>query len=325
VSRSVEQAKIMLGSREHSLTVTIGLAIGHAHAEVEPLINNADLALSLAKEKGHNQIYLYRKEDEAHRRNFGTQFDNLETLKQALQARRFSMDYQPIVDLRSGEPSHYEALIRLRDEAGNVLPPDVFIKIAEKFGLATKVDCMVVSTCIRKLAELSYAGKTAGLSINLSGMSVGDAELLALIKHELSATGVDPSRIILEITETAAFQNFYLVQQFVREVKQLGCRFALDDFGVGFSSFYYIKQLDIDYLKIDGTFIQNLLDSTNDRVFVQALVEISRVYGMKVIAEWVENEKVISMLKEIGVDYGQGYHFGRPTPALEMRQLKSKP
>jgi EAL domain-containing protein (putative c-di-GMP-specific phosphodiesterase class I) len=109
------------------------------------------------------------------------------------------------------------------------------------------------------------------------------------------------------------------VQKFMREAKQLGCRFALDDFGVGFSSFYYIKQLDIDYLKIDGSFIRNLRDSANDRVFVQAMVEISRVYGMKVVAEWVENAEIMSLLKDIGVDYGQGYHFGRPTPECEIQ------
>jgi diguanylate cyclase (GGDEF)-like protein len=319
ISSNVEQAKVMLGNREHSLTITIGVALGYASAEVESLVNNADLALMLAKEKGRNQIYLYREADETHRREFGTLFNNLETLKQALQERRFNMHYQPIVHLDSGEPHHYEALIRLRDEAGNVLPPDVFIKVAEKFGLATKIDCMVITACIQKLAELAHAGNPAGLAINLSGNSVGNDELLALIKHELATTGVDPTRIIFEITETAAFRNLDLVQKFMREAKQLGCRFALDEFGVGFSSFYYIKQLDIDYLKIDGSFIRNLRDSANDRVFVQAMVEISRVYGMKVVAEWVENAEIMSLLKDIGVDYGQGYHFGRPTPECEIQ------
>ena len=322
MSSNVEQAKVMLGSREHSLTVTIGVALGYAHMGVDSLVNNADLALLLAKEKGRNQIYFYRDEDETHRKEFGTLFNNLETLKQALQEHRFSMHYQPIVHLQSGGAHHYEALIRLRDEAGSMLPPDVFIKVAEKFGLATKIDCMVVTACIQKLAELARAGNPAGLAINLSGKSVGNAELLALIKRELSASGVDPARIVFEITETAAFHNLELVQQFVREVKQLGCRFALDDFGVGFSSFYYIKQLDIDYLKIDGSFIRNLRDSANDRVFVQAMVEISRVYGMKVIAEWVENTEITALLKDIGVDYGQGYLFGKPGPECEMQHPK---
>ena len=321
ISSNVEQSNVMLGNREHSLTVTIGVALGYALMEMETLVNNADLALLLAKEKGRNQIYRYHEEDETHRKEFGTLFINLEILKQALKESRFSMHYQPIVHLQAGEAHHYEALIRLRDEAGNILPPDVFIKVAEKFGLATKIDCMVVTACIRKLAELTHSGNPAGLAINLSGKSVGNVELLELIKQEIKATGIDPTRIIFEITETAAFHNLDLVQQFVREAKQLGCRFALDDFGVGFSSFYYIKQLDIDYLKIDGSFIRNLLDSANDRVFVQAMVEISRVYGMKIVAEWVENAEIMSLLKEMGVDYGQGYHFGKPMPECEMQSL----
>ena len=324
ISSNIEQAKVMLGNREHSLTVTIGVALGYALMEIEALVNNADLALLLAKENGRNQVYLYHDEDETHRQEFGTLFINLEILKQALKESRFSMHYQPIVHLQEGAPHHYEALIRLRDEAGNVLPPDVFIKVAEKFGLATKIDCMVVTACIRKLAELAHAGNSAGLAINLSGKSVGNIELLALIKSELEKTGVDPTRIIFEITETAVFHNLELVQQFVREAKQLGCRFALDDFGVGFSSFYYIKQLDIDYLKIDGSFIRNLRDSANDRVFVQAMVEISRVYGMKVIAEWVENLETMSLLKDMGVNYGQGYHFGKPMPECEMQPINSE-
>lgn len=314
ISNNVEQSKIMLSNREHSLTVTIGVALGHAQQVQENLVNNADLALFLAKEKGRNQIYLYREEDESHRREFGALFINFEILKEALKESRFSMHYQPIVHLQEGDPHHYEALIRLRDASGNLLPPDVFIKVAEKFGLATKIDCMVVSACIRKLAELERSGNSSGLAINLSGKSVGNTELLKLIRHEIAETGVDPTRIIFEITETAAFHNLGQVQQFVREAKQLGCRFALDDFGVGFSSFYYIKQLDIDYLKIDGSFIRNLRESANDRVFVQAMVEISRVYGMKVIAEWVENRETLSLLADLGVDYGQGYHFGKPAP-----------
>ena len=322
ILNNIEQTKIKLGGREHGLTVTIGAAFGATSKQPQialaVLFENADLALLLAKEKGRNHIYVYCEEDETHRKKIGTQFNNLETLKQALQAGRFSMHYQPIVHLQSGETHHYEALIRLRDEAGNVLPPDVFIKVAEKFGLATKIDCMVVTTCIQKLAELAREGNPAGLAINLSGKSVGNNEILALIKHEITATGVDPTKIVFEITETAAFENIERVQQFVREIKQLGCRFALDDFGVGFSSFYYIKQLDIDYLKIDGTFIRNIRESINDKVFVQAMVEISRVYGMKVIAEWVENVEIVSLLKDANVDYGQGYHFGKPAAECKM-------
>jgi diguanylate cyclase (GGDEF)-like protein len=325
ITSGVEELKIVLGGREHSLTVTVGVALGCAGTDKELLVSNADLALLLAKEKGRNQIYFYQEADETRRQAFGAQFINLEILKRTLRESRFSMHYQPIVHLEAGVPHHYEALIRLQDETGEMLPPDVFIKVAENFGLATKIDCMVVTACIRKLAELARAGSASGLAINLSGKSVGSSELLELIKRELAATGADPTRIIFEITETAAFHNLELVQRFVRDAKQLGCRFALDDFGVGFSSFYYIKQLDIDYLKIDGSFIRNLRESANDRVFVQAMVEISRVYGMQVIAEWVEDPETMALLAGMGVEYGQGYHFGKPAPECEMRAVHPAP
>ena len=234
------------------------------------------------------------------------------------------MHFQPIVHLATGEAHHYEALIRMRDEAGNMLPPDIFIKVAENFGMATQIDSMVVTACIQKLAELEKSGNPCGMAINLSGKSVEDSDLMALIKYQIGIAGVDPTHIIFEITETAAFRNLSKVQQFMREIKKLGCRFALDDFGVGFSSFYYIKQLEIDYLKIDGSFIRNLRENSNDRVFVQAMVQISKVFGMKVIAEWVENTEVLALLHAMGVDYGQGYHFGKPEPECYMKPLSQR-
>ena len=226
------------------------------------------------------------------------------------------MHFQPIVNLQSGETRHYEALIRLFDDDGNMLPPAKFIKTAEIFGLINRVDRMVVSACLEKLAEMKLEGSGAGLAINLSGKSVEDPELLKLIQHELATRNIDPSRVTFEITETALFHNLDQVQHFVQQIKGMGCRLALDDFGVGFSSFYYIKQLDIDYLKIDGSFIQNVLSSANDQVFVRAMVEISRVFDMQVIAEWVESAEVAELLKGFGVDYGQGYHFGKPAPRI---------
>jgi diguanylate cyclase (GGDEF)-like protein len=313
---AIERARISLNGREHSLTVTIGIALGSPGVELEDFINNADFALMLAKRVGRNCFHLYREEDSAHRREFGAQLNSIDLLKDAIENKRFEMYYQPIVSLRDGGVKHYEALIRLRDGQGNILPPDVFIKTAESFGLANKIDRMVVAACIGKLAELGQERADVSVAINLSGKSVGDADLLEVIRGELAGSKVDPARVIFEITETAAFYNLPKVQEFVRQVKALGCRFALDDFGVGFSSFYYIKQLDIDYLKIDGSFIRNLCTSPNDQVFVRAMVEISRVFGMQVIAEWVESEAVGAVLKDMGVDYGQGYHFGKPLPKL---------
>jgi EAL domain-containing protein (putative c-di-GMP-specific phosphodiesterase class I) len=152
------------------------------------------------------------------------------------------------------------------------------------------------------------------VAINLSGKSIGDLQLLQFIEEQVTILQIDPCRLIFELTETAAFYNLDEVRHFVSRIKHLGCRFALDDFGVGFSSFYYIKELEFDYLKIDGSFIANLPRNRNDQVFVRAMVEISRVFGMHVIAEWVEDRETAELLREYGVAYGQGYYFGKPAP-----------
>jgi len=313
---AVEAARITLGGKQHSLTVTVGGTECYAQVPVEKLINDADFALHLAKRAGRNRFHLYQERDKAEQAELGQQLDSLGIVKSALDGRRFEMHFQPIVNLQSGETRHYEALIRLFDDEGKMLPPAKFIKTAETFGLINRLDRMVVSACLEKLAQMEAEGSGAGLAVNLSGKSVEDPELLQLIQNELAARSIDPSRVTFEITETALFHNLDQVQHFVQQIKGMGCRLALDDFGVGFSSFYYIKQLDIDYLKIDGSFIQNLLTSVNDQVFVRAMVEISRVFGMQVIAEWVENAEVADLLKTIGVDYGQGYYFGKPGPLI---------
>jgi len=157
------------------------------------------------------------------------------------------------------------------------------------------------------------------LEVNLSGKSIGDPELPELIEREIAATGVDPGRLVFEITETAAIANMDLARSFAERLRKLGCRFALDDFGAGFSSFYYLKHLPLDYVKIDGDFIRNLAGSLTDQLVVKSIVDIARGMGMKTIAEFVENAETVEMLREKGVDYSQGYHHGRPEP---MRRLE---
>jgi EAL domain-containing protein (putative c-di-GMP-specific phosphodiesterase class I) len=183
------------------------------------------------------------------------------------------------------------------------------------FGLIGRLDRAVVSTCLHQVSRLP---DETGVAINLSGKSIGDPSLLHLIETTIHDLKINPSRIIFELTETAAFYNLDEVRHFVSRIKALGCRFALDDFGVGFSSFYYIKELDFDYLKLDGSFIKNLPKNRNDQVFVRAMVEISKVFGLMVIAEWVEDQETEILLREFSVSYGQGYYFGKPMPLAQI-------
>jgi diguanylate cyclase (GGDEF)-like protein len=310
VMADVEAAKMILSGEPFSLNLVIGGACVYSGIEVEDLLNRADFALHLAREHSRNRIHIYSGADEVHKRELAHQLNTLALVRAALDDKsRISMHYQPIIDLVSGKVSHYESLLRLADDEGKVCNSGELVKTCEVFGLVGRLDHAVIAV---SLADVSRLPEGTGIAINLSGKSIGDPGLLEFIESRIESLGLDPSRIIFELTETAAFHNLGEVRHFVQRIKSLGCRFALDDFGVGFSSFYYIKELDFDYLKVDGSFIAKLTENPHDQVFVRAMVEISKVFGLTVIAEWVEDSATAKMLREFGVAMGQGYYFGKP-------------
>jgi diguanylate cyclase (GGDEF)-like protein len=311
-AREVEEGKMVLAGEAFSLTLVVGGACTHNGIEAEDLLNRADFALHLAREHNRNRIHVYSGADEIHKRELSHQLNTLALVRAALDdPSRMAMHYQPIINLISGEVSHFEALLRLLDDDGKPCNTGELVKTCEVFGLVGRLDMAVVEACLGNMARLPQG---TGVAINLSGKSIGDPSLLQFIESRIDSLGIDPSRIIFELTETAAFYNIGEVRHFVQRIKSLGCRFALDDFGVGFSSFYYIKELDFDYLKLDGSFIAKLPHNPHDQVFVRAMVEISKVFGLKVIAEWVEDRATADMLRDFGVAMGQGYYFGKPVP-----------
>lgn len=312
IVQAVEAVKLVLGGDAYSLTLVAGGACVETGIGMEDLFNRADFALHLARQQDRSKTHIYSEADEIHKRELAHQLNTLALVRAALDdPRRMSMHYQPIVDLQSGKVSHHEALLRLFDETGKPCNAGELVKTCEVFGLIGRLDRAVVAACLNDLHKLP---DDAGVAINLSGKSIGDPALLEYIETRITVLGIDPSRLIFELTETAAFHNLDEVRHFVKRIKDLGCRFALDDFGVGFSSFYYIKELDFDYLKLDGSFIKNLPRNASDQVFVRAMVEISRVFGLSVIAEWVEDQETVDLLKGFKVEYGQGWHFGKPVP-----------
>lgn len=312
ITEKTEGAKMVIGGEAFSLSLMVGGACAIAGMEVEDLLNRADFALHLARERSRNRIRVYSEADEVHKLELAHQLNTLTMVHAALDnGQRMAMHYQPIMNLDTGKVSHYEALLRLTDENGKACNTGELVKTCEVFGLIGRLDRAVVKAC---LGQIENVPDGCGVAINLSGRSIGDPELLGFIEATITQRGIDPSRIIFELTETAAFYNLDEVRHFVRRIKSLGCRFALDDFGVGFSSFYYIKELDFDYLKLDGSFIADLPRNPNDQVFVRAMVEISKVFGLSVIAEWVEDQDTADMLRNFGVAYGQGYHFGKAMP-----------
>lgn len=307
----IESVKMVLAGEAFSLSMALGAACTDTAIEIEHLFNRADFALHLARDNSRNRTHIYSEADEAHKHELSHQLNTLALVRGVLHDHRVHMHYQPIVDLISGKVSHYEALLRMLDENGKPCNTGEVVKTCEVFGLIGRLDRAVVETCLSDMAQLPLG---TGIAINLSGKSIGDPDLLHFIELRINALAIDPSRIIFELTETAAFHNLDEVRHFVQRIKSLGCRFALDDFGVGFSSFYYIKELEFDYLKLDGSFIAHLPKNPNDQVFVRAMVEISKVFGLKVIAEWVEDIETAALLQTYGVTFGQGYYFGKPVP-----------
>ncbi len=310
IATTVEESKMVLTGEAFSLNLVIGGACTGKTLEVEDLFNRADFALHLAREHSMSQVHIYSEADEIHKRELAHQLNTLSLARAALNDHsRIVMHYQPVVNLDDGSLSHYEALLRVTDDKGSFCMTGELVKTCEVFGLIRRLDQAIIELCLEDIKRMPA---DASVAINLSGKSIGDPDLLQFIENRIQAAGIDPRRLIFELTETAAFYNIGDVRHFVQKIKSLGCRFALDDFGVGFSSFYYIKELDFDYLKLDGSFIVKLTNNTHDQVFVRAMVEISKVFGLSVIAEWVEDEDTVAMLRDLGVTMGQGYHFGRP-------------
>jgi EAL domain-containing protein (putative c-di-GMP-specific phosphodiesterase class I) len=240
----------------------------------------------------------------------------LERLRRALQEDLFVLHFQPIVSLADGTVSHHEALLRLADEPdGDLIAPGLFLPAAERYGLIREIDRMVLD----KVAALLGAGRVGDgvqLAVNVSAVSVTDATMLSHLERSLVHHGVDPSLLVIEVTETAAISDMQSARAFCAGALTLGCAVALDDFGAGFGSFQYLKHLPFSYLKIDGDFIRRLPVSRTDQLVVKALAGVVSGMGRQTIAEFVGDEATMSMLRCYGVDYAQGFEVGRPVAGI---------
>ncbi len=305
------------GGRTLNISASIGVVTFPDQGKVPvELLAKADAAMSSAKTGGRNRVHLYNETDMM-RERMDNQLVWKDRLLEALEKDALQLVFQPIVSVAGGQVSHYEVLVRMRESDGTLIAPGKFIPAAEQFGLIQRLDQQIVSKAVRCLADLPRDLGQVGLSINLSGLSVGSQEMYHRIERELREAGVEPSRVTFEITETAACEQLDSAVEFIQKVRQLGCNISLDDFGVGFSSFSYLKHLRADILKIDGSFIRDIHNNNADQLFVKALVDVARGMGMRTIAEFVENEQVFDRVRSLGVDYVQGYYLGKPQLAIE--------
>ncbi|MGB5339244.1 MAG: EAL domain-containing protein [Gammaproteobacteria bacterium] len=304
-----------------SSTFTLGISIGvipidRSTRDISSVMSAADSACHIAKESGRNQIQIAYLGDPRIQERHG-QMRWVSRLTKALDEGRFALYFQPIIPCAGSVHSekHIEILLRMIDEDGSIIAPGAFLPAAEKFNLIAGIDRWVVSTAMRWLtAERTSGCRPVMISINLSGQTVSDPGMLQFIMDQLAETGACPEQICFEITETAAIANITAATRFMLTLRGCGIRFSLDDFGSGLSSFTYLKKLPVDFLKIDGVFVRDILSDPVDHAMVKSINELGQLLGKETIAEFVETLEIAEELRRIGVNYAQGYAYGHPLP-----------
>ncbi|MEJ2685769.1 MAG: EAL domain-containing protein [Gammaproteobacteria bacterium] len=318
----VQDFRFAWDDKTFSVGVSIGVvAVNGDTSNVADAMSAADAACYMAKDSGRNRVHVYETDDAELARRRG-EMQWVARLRSAVDENRFQLAYQRILPTAEGaadEPLCMEVLIRMDDGHGGVTPPGAFLPAAERYNMINAIDRWVVSNTLRYFSAHPHVLVRLHLcTINLSGHSLGDESFLPFVVHELAATGVPPHRICFEITETAAVSNLGGALHFMRELKVHGCRFALDDFGSGMSSLAYLKKLPVDFIKIDGNFVRDMARDPIDRAMVEAINQVGHVIGLQTIAEFVEDGEILAELRDIGVDYVQGYGIARPRPIEEL-------
>ena len=314
---TVREFRFVWQEKSFEIGASIGLvAIGTDSGSTTDLLSAADAACYVAKDKGRNRVYVYQPDDEELVARHG-EMQWVSRINQALEENRFQLYFQPIVPLQNvNEKTHVEILLRMRDEADRLIFPMAFIPAAERFDLMPAIDRWVIRN-VFSFCEASGRDDIT-YAVNLSGASLSDAGLMEYLREQFSNYDVRPANLSFEITETAAISNLSEAIHFISELKMLGCRFSLDDFGSGLSSFAYLKNLPVDYLKIDGGFIRGIVDSPIDCAMVESINHIGHVMEIKTIAEFVENDEIYKCIKDLGVDYAQGYNIAKPKPLTDL-------
>lgn len=317
--KTIQDLHFTWSGQPFNCTVSVGLVhLLPGISTLEEALRSADMACYMAKEKGRNRVQVFHQDDVELSMRFG-EMTWVQRIHLALEEDRFSLYAQPIVPLGEGaeEGLHVELLLRLRDEGGRLVPPLSFIPAAERYGLMTLIDRWVVENAFRTLVERAQDPRAEPIgtcAINLSGATIGDESFLQFLTELFARYRIPPQTICFEVTETVAVANLASAIRFINELKDTGCRFSLDDFCAGMSSFIYLKHLPVDYLKIDGSFVKDMLEDPIDRAMVQVINHIGHVMGKRTIAEFVETVEVMEALREIGIDYAQGLAIGAPLP-----------
>jgi EAL domain-containing protein (putative c-di-GMP-specific phosphodiesterase class I) len=321
ILQEVTDFRFFWDDKAFGIGISIGIvSIDESSAKASRLMRAADAACYIAKEQGRDRIHIYQESDmELAKRQGDAKWAT--RLPQAFEEKRFRLYFQPIIPLMPHDSvaMMYEILLRLEDKQGLIVLPGRFLPAAERFLLSTQIDCYVIHTLFKTFAE--HGVPTAQLpmcSINLSGLSLGDKDFLPFVVNQLSEYSIPADKICFEITETVAIANLSIARSFLTSLRQVGCRFALDDFGSGLSSFAYLKNLPVDILKIDGMFVKDILDDPMDLAMVKSINEIGKIMGKKTVAEFVENPAILNKLRDMGIDYAQGNTIAPARPIAEL-------
>ena len=303
------------------LQCSIGITmISSKEWSADEIVAQADLACHEAKRRGRNRMEFYRvsaKETEQMKEDVGW----TQRIKQALADDGFELRYQPIVNIATGRTAHHEVLLRMRLPDGRIIAPNVFLPAAERFGLMLDIDRWVLDRAIAELARMRREIGELSFTINLSAHAFEAKDLQSRIKDLLELNAVPPESVVFEITEQVAIRNIVEVERQMLALKSLGCRIAIDDFGTGYSSFAHLKRFKFDFLKIDGSFVEELARDPVDQTMVRLFADIGKSLGVPTIAEYVTNATSYSLLAKFGIDFAQGYHVGRPSEVPELPQL----
>ena len=317
IIRDMSEFPLVSGGQSFSANCSLGVALADPASPLSPeaLISQADVACRLAKSQGRNRACRYEP-DEKHIETIKSDVEWQNKLKRALKEDGLVLHYQPIQRVSDGLVRHYEVLVRL-EEDGVLYRPDQFLPAAVRFGLMRDVDRWVIQNAIAELASVRARQGEVSFAINLGGSAFTDGLLAEFVMSRLQECGVPANAVIFEITEQVAVGSFSEAVPQIRALMDAGCTFAVDDFGTGYSSLSYLKRLPVQYIKIDGSFIQRLSVSLVDQTIVRAIADIARIMGKETIAEFVGDEATRSLIQEIGIDYAQGYLIGAPQAEIE--------
>ena len=316
IRKLFEHYQFVDSGKAFNVTISLGIAcITNQTTSAEEVLSQADIACNIAKSNGRNRVHIAEPGNNE-KDGLANDMGWASRVRDAFENDRFSLVYQPIIAVEDGAINDYEVLLRMQRDNGEMILPGGFMPAAERFGLVHNVDRWAITRAITHLDELSAQHRDLRFAINLSGRAFEDKELLPLIRGLIDDSSLSPSQLTFEITETAAIANLRDASKFISKLKDLGCGFALDDFGSGFCSFSYLKKLPVDKLKIDGAFVKNLANSEVDQAMVQSMNQIAHALGKQTIAEFVENNQTLQLLKLYGINFAQGNFLGEPSDRI---------